>query len=94
LPTKRFGTLAFFKSLLNDQDWFEELWNKRQSISSKPNLFIWGMKDPVIKPHYLEKFQIGFTNSRTVGLETSGHFPQEEEPEIVTGEIKKFVDGE
>ena len=58
--TQRNGALAFAKSLLNDQDWFEELWNKRQPISTKPTLFIWGMKDPVIKPHYLDKFISGF----------------------------------
>lgn len=53
--TQRNGALAFAKSLLNDQHWFDELWNKRQYISCKPTLFIWGMKDPVIKPHYLKK---------------------------------------
>jgi haloalkane dehalogenase len=89
--TERNGALAFAKSLLNDQDWFEELWNRRQSISSKPTLFIWGMKDPVIKPHYLEKFRSGFQHSQTIKLETSGHFPQEEEPDKVTEAIRKFV---
>jgi pimeloyl-ACP methyl ester carboxylesterase len=59
--SERNGTLAFAKSLLNDQDWFEEIWNKRGAISAKPTLFIWGIKDPVIKPHNLEKFQSGFT---------------------------------
>lgn len=89
--TQRNGTLAFAKSLLNDQDWFEELWNKRQAISDKPTLFLWGMKDPVIKPHYLDKFQIGFTNSTTVKIETSGHFPQEEQADTVTKEMLDFL---
>src|SRR5690606_16592265 len=89
--TQRNGALAFAKSLLNDQDWFEQLWNKRQAISNKPTLFIWGMKDPVIKPHYLDKFQIGFTNSTTVKLETSGHFPQEEQADTVTKVMLDFL---
>lgn len=89
--TQRNGALAFAKSLLNDQDWFEELWEKRQAISNKPTLFVWGMKDPVIKPHYLDKFQSGFTNSTTVKLETSGHFPQEEQPERVSKSILEFL---
>ncbi|MBK6952800.1 MAG: alpha/beta fold hydrolase [Crocinitomicaceae bacterium] len=79
--TQRNGALAFAKSLLNDQNWFEELWNKRKTISAKPTLFIWGMKDPVIKSKYLEKFESGFTNSKTIRLETCGHFPQEEQAE-------------
>lgn len=89
--TQRNGALAFAKSLLNDQDWFQELWDKRQAISDKPTLFIWGTKDPVIKPHYLDKFQNGFTNSKTVQLETCGHFPQEEQPEMVTKSILDFL---
>jgi haloalkane dehalogenase len=49
------------------------------------------MKDPVIKPHYLEKFRSGFQHSQTIKLEKSGHFPQEEEPDKVTEAIRKFV---
>lgn len=90
--SQRNGTLAFAKSLLNDQDWFEELWNKKQVIAHKPTLFIWGMKDRMVKPHYLEKFQSGFTNSRTVKLESSGHFPQEEQPDLVLKAIFEFFD--
>lgn len=89
--TQRNGALAFAQSLLNDQDWFEALWKKRQSISDKPTLFVWGMKDPVIKPHYLDKFQSGFINSKTVQLETCGHFPQEEQSEMVTKYILAFL---
>lgn len=89
--TQRNGALAFAKSLLNDQDWFEELWNKRQVIFSKPTLFIWGMKDPVIKPHNLDKFLSGFTNSKAIQLDTCGHFPQEEQPEEVTKAIQDFL---
>lgn len=89
--TQRNGALVFAKSLLNDQDWFERLWSKRQTISDKPTLFIWGMKDPIIKPHYLDKFESSFTNSTTVRLETSGHFPQEEQPEKVAEAITDFL---
>lgn len=89
--TQRNGALAFAKSLLNDQDWFQKLWENRQAISNKPTLFIWGMKDPIIIPAYLEKFQSGFSNSATVHLETCGHFPQEEEPEIVANAIDDFL---
>lgn len=89
--TQRNGALAFAKSLINDQTWFEELWNKRQSISNKPTLFVWGMKDNIIKPHNLDKFQSGFTNCKTLKLDTCGHFPQEEQPEKVTNAIIDFL---
>lgn len=89
--TQRNGALGFARSLLHDQDWFEALWSKRQAISNKPTLFIWGMKDRVIKPHYLARFESGFTNSKTVKLETSGHFPQEEQPDAVAEAIHGFL---
>jgi len=89
--TQRNGTLAFAKSLLNDQDWFEELWNKKAAISNKPTLFVWGMKDPVIKTQNLDKFAEGFTNSKTVKIETSGHVPQEESPDEVLEAMIDFM---
>ena len=91
--TQRNGALAFAHSLLNDQDWFEELWNKKQAISDKPTLFIWGMKDPAIKPHNLEKFVSGFPNSKAIKLDTCGHFPQEEQSETVAKSIRDFLTG-
>jgi len=88
---QRNGTIAFAKSLVDDQAWFEELWNRRDVISTIPTLFVWGMKDPVLAPRYLDKFSSGFTNSNVVKLETSGHFPQEENPVEVASAIQKFL---
>lgn len=88
---QREGALAFAYSLLNDQKWFEELWSNRSLISEKPTLFIWGMDDPIIKPHILTKFTDGFINARSVQLKGIGHFPQEEAPEQVGNEIVSFL---
>lgn len=90
-PGERNGALAFAKSLLHDQGWFEGLWEKRHLISDKPMLFIWGMKDPAVKPHNLEKFVSGFPNSSVLKLSSCGHFPQEEEPEEVQRAIRGFM---
>ncbi|MCC5940685.1 MAG: alpha/beta fold hydrolase [Balneolaceae bacterium] len=89
--SERNGTVAFAHSLLNDQEWFEELWNKKEAITDKPTLLIWGMKDPLIKPILLDKFQSGFSTTQTLKLETCGHIPHEEEPDRVTEEIKTFL---
>ncbi len=89
--TQRNGAWAFAQSLLNDQEWFEDLWDKKEAISTKPTLFIWGMKDPVIQPRYLDKFVSGFPNSKTLRMEASGHFPQEEDPESVVKAIFNFL---
>jgi haloalkane dehalogenase len=89
--SQRNGTLAFAKSLLNDQQWFEKLWDEKDIIADKPTLFIWGMKDPIITSKHLEKFQSGFLNSKTIQLKTCGHFPQEEESEKVVESIREFL---
>jgi hypothetical protein len=49
------------------------------------------MRDPAIKPHLLTKFQSGFPNSASEKLETCGHFPQEELPELVSEKIMTFM---
>lgn len=49
------------------------------------------MKDPVIKPHNLEKFVSGFPKADVVLLESAGHFPQEEQPEEVLKAITGFL---
>ncbi len=87
---EREGTLAFAKSLLNDQGWFQELWEKKKPIENKKTLLIWGLKDSVIKPKYLKIFEEGFSNSTSVGLE-AGHFPQEEKPDQVSDAILNWV---
>jgi pimeloyl-ACP methyl ester carboxylesterase len=89
--SERNGTLAFAMSLLNDQDWFEELWNKRQVLQSKPVLLIWGMKDQFVGPTYLDKFLAGFPSARVRKIEGCGHFPQEEKSEDVCKAIRDFI---
>ena len=93
-PSERRGTLAFARSLLNDQDWFESLWMKRAGITDKPTLLLWGMKDPFLPASYLEKFADNFHYRRVVRLENAGHFPQEENPAEVIGAIKDFLGGQ
>lgn len=90
-PSTRNGPLAFVRSLLRDQAWFGKLWNQRHRISNKPTLFIWGMKDPIIKPHYLTHFMSGFPTAMVVRLDTCGHFPQEEQPKQVATAIQSWM---
>jgi haloalkane dehalogenase len=89
---ERYGPLAFARSLVNDQHWFENCWQRRQLLRHIPLLFIWGMMDKFVKPKFLEKFTKGFPQSTYVALETCGHFPQEEGPEEVIKAIKLFLE--
>lgn len=88
---ERKGTLAFARSLLQDQAWFEEMWHCMNLLRDKPALFLWEMKDRFIQPAYLEKFITAFAKTTVVRLEGCGHFPQEEEPRLVSAAIQEFM---
>lgn len=89
---ERDGTIGFLQSLLNDQKWFESLWQKRDILNAIPKLFIWGLKDNFISSTYLDKFIEVWPNSECLKLETCGHFPQEEEPELSLNAIREFLE--
>lgn len=88
---ERNGTVAFAHSLLNDQAWFESLWEQRSKLKHLPMLLIWGMKDLFVSPSYLAKWQNGFPHATTVQLNTCGHFPQEEEHEKTITAIQYWL---
>lgn len=90
-PSERNGTLAFAKSLLHDQSWFEGLWQKISILADKPILFIWGMNDAFVLPKYLEKFAAPFSRKTIAKLERCGHFPQEEKKEEVLEQMRRFL---
>lgn len=89
---ERLGALSFAHSLLNDQNWFQSIWDRKEVLQEKPVLIIWGMKDPVIPAKYSDKFKTGFPNSKLVKIESAGHFPLEENPERVTESIIEWFD--
>lgn len=88
---ERYGLLAFAHALLYDQDWFATLWAKRQALADKPFLLIWGMKDAFITPAYLDPFLAAFPRAKAVRLPESGHFPQEEVPDLVLEALQMFL---
>jgi pimeloyl-ACP methyl ester carboxylesterase len=90
-PSQRNGTIAFAKSLLNDQHWFEELWLKREAIAAKPVQLIWGMKDKFVNADYMAKFKRGFESTSVKAFADCGHFPQEERPDDVAACIDDFI---
>lgn len=88
---ERYGPLAFARSILNDQEWFGELWKKVPRLADKPILFVWGMQDPFVLPKYLDKYTSAFTKAEVVKLEDCGHYPQEEKKEEVLKVVSQFL---
>lgn len=55
-----------------------------------PSLYIYGNKDPVIIPEYLNRIEECFQDIRVEQVE-AGHFLQEEKPEEVAGHMNGFL---
>jgi cis-3-alkyl-4-acyloxetan-2-one decarboxylase len=56
-----------------------------------PVLLVWGMRDPVFQPVFLEQWREVFPSARTVELEDAGHFLVEDRPDAVTEALVSFV---
>jgi pimeloyl-ACP methyl ester carboxylesterase len=78
-------TLA--RSLLASRAHYASLWEQRQRLENV--LLVWGMKDRAFGPKYLERFES--LKARVVRVEGAGHWPQEEEPEMVTRALREHV---
>ncbi|MBU2488757.1 MAG: alpha/beta fold hydrolase [Proteobacteria bacterium] len=60
-------------------------WNVRTRV-------IWGMKDPVFVPWFIEKFEEILPNhAPTLKIPTAGHFLQDDEPELIILGIREFL---
>lgn len=90
----RYGPLAFAKSLLNDQPWFETQWERRQVLAHIPALLIWGMNDSFIGPQHLERMAFIFQNKQVLRIPQCGHFPQEEAPQQAIQAMHTFLTNE
>lgn len=56
-----------------------------------PTLIIWGEHDKVLPVENADYFKKNIKDSQLVIIKDAGHLPQEERPEIVVDEIKKFL---
>jgi haloalkane dehalogenase len=91
----RAGTLAFQREIpLTERDRSAPLMGSihdRLSSIDVPVLLVWGMRDPVFQPVFLEQWQELFPRARTVEVDTASHFLVEDDPEAVTAAIAGFL---
>jgi haloalkane dehalogenase len=91
----RAGTLAFQREIpLTERDRSAPLMasiHDRLQGLDVPVLLVWGMRDPVFQPVFLEQWQELFPDARTVELDAASHFLVEDDPEAVTGAIAGFL---
>jgi cis-3-alkyl-4-acyloxetan-2-one decarboxylase len=91
----RAGTLAFQREIpLTERDRSAPLMgsiHERLAGLSVPVLLVWGMRDPVFQPVFLEQWRELFPDAETVELEEASHFVVEDDPAGVTGAIEGFL---
>lgn len=86
---RREAPWVFARELAGSGDWFEDLWNRRDRIADKPALLLWGMKDPLLRPDFLERWREALPHARVRELEETGHFvPEEADPEVLAEAIR------
>ena len=91
----RAGTLAFQREIpLTERDRSAPLMasiHERLPGLSVPVRLVWGMRDPVFQPVFLEQWCELLPQAETVELERASHFLVEDDPDGVTAAIEGFL---
>jgi pimeloyl-ACP methyl ester carboxylesterase len=91
----RAGTLAFQREIpLTERDRSAPLMasiHERLPDLTLPALLVWGMRDPVFQPVFLEQWRELFPEAETVELDDASHFLVEDSPDAVTAAIEGFL---
>lgn len=77
----------YYRTMRQDQKRWVELAGRRFTV---PSLYIYGNRDIVIIPEYLNYLEECFENIKLVEM-NAGHFVQEEQPETVAAAMNEFL---
>jgi cis-3-alkyl-4-acyloxetan-2-one decarboxylase len=91
----RAGTLAFQRDLpLTERDRSAPVMaaiHERLPELDVPVLLVWGMRDPVFQPVFLDQWRELFPDAEVAEIEDASHFVVEDRPDAVTGAIERFL---
>jgi pimeloyl-ACP methyl ester carboxylesterase len=91
----RVGTLAFQREIpLTERDRSSGLMrsiHERLPGLGLPVLLVWGMRDPVFQPVFLDQWRELFPDARTVELGDAAHFLVEDRPDAIVQAIADFA---
>ncbi len=90
-PEERIGTWVFPKQIIASSEWLNWLWSKRQALSGKLDLILWGMKDIAFRRKELKRWTREFPDARVVRFPAAGHFLTEEEPQALMDELTRLI---
>jgi haloalkane dehalogenase len=84
-PDSRKGIAVFPIQIRSARPWMAELEPRvKSTLSSKPIVLIWGMKDPAFgAAGVLERWKATFPQAKVIRLESAGHYIQEDAPDQI-----------
>jgi haloalkane dehalogenase len=92
----RVGTLAFQREIpLTERDRSARLMGSIQESLDRlevPVKLVWGMRDPVFQPVFLEQWLEIFPRAEVVRVESAAHFLPEDEPDALTEALRSWPD--
>jgi pimeloyl-ACP methyl ester carboxylesterase len=92
----RVGTLAFMRDIpLSERDpsapTFARMNERLHHLVGLPTLLVWGMRDPVFQPVFLDQWRELLPEARVVELERASHYLVEDAPDEVCEAIGGLV---
>ena len=92
----RAGMLAFHREIpLTERDrsapLMASIHEGLSSFADLPVLLVWGMRDPVFQPVFLEQWRELYPRAETTELANASHFLVEDDPGAVTEAIERFL---
>ena len=91
-PRERTGSAVFPREIIASTPWLRSLWERRESLSGKPALIAWGMKDIAFREKELDTWIEALPGASVLRLPKAGHFVQEEAREELCDAVKVFLD--
>ena len=92
VPTvaSRAGIAEFPKQILAARPWLATIEKRvRETLTEKPLLLVWGMRDPAFgRGPFLKKWQAEFPEATLLRLEDAGHYIQEDAPDEIVRAIR------
>jgi haloalkane dehalogenase len=89
-PRQRKGCWVFPREITASYSWLDSLWKQKHKIDALSTTFIWGMKDIAFREKELDFWLSNWKMSKVIKLQTVGHFPHEEEPEVIIRELRNY----
>jgi haloalkane dehalogenase len=91
----RAGTLAFQRDIpLTERDRSAPLMgsiHERLPSVEAPVLLVWGMRDPVFQPVFLDQWRELFPQAEVAEVADASHFVVEDRPDVVIDAMKRFL---